>query len=94
MAVTFACMYVNLCKATCTDEHTHPPSLLQKHYWPVSPFGNPNCLDNVHYNLEEKDKKEEKEAEGAVRPKEEKNKKDIIVSVWHFGGIFDVKLNI
>lgn len=41
-------------------------------HWPVSPPGDPYSLDDVHCHLEEKDKKEEEEAEGAVGPREEK----------------------
>lgn len=41
---------------------------------PVAPAGDPNGLDDVNCHLEEKHKKEEEEAEGAVRPKEEKTR--------------------
>lgn len=42
---------------------------------PVAPVGDPDGLDDVNRHLEEKDEKEEEEAEGAVRPEEEKHKK-------------------
>lgn len=41
---------------------------------PVAPAGDPYGLDDVNCHLEEKDKEEEEEAEGAVRPEEEKHK--------------------
>lgn len=42
---------------------------------PVAPAGDPYGLDDVNHHLEEKDKEEEEEAEGAVRPEEDKHTK-------------------
>lgn len=41
-------------------------------------MGNPHSLDNVNCHLEEEDKKEEKEAERAVRPMEGEKRGHII----------------
>lgn len=42
---------------------------------PVSPTGDPDGLDDVDRHLEEKDKEEEEETEGAVRPDKGKETK-------------------
>lgn len=63
---------------------------------PVSPTGDPNGLDDVDRHLEEKDKEEEEETEGAVRPdkgKETKQHKgDINIVYMYDNEILDLML--
>lgn len=42
--------------------------ILQVYNSPVAPLWDPHSLNDVHSHLEEKNKEEEKEAEGTVRP--------------------------
>lgn len=50
-----------------------PSSVIILFHWPVPPLGDPHTLDDVDRHLEEENKEEEEEAEGTVRPEEDRN---------------------
>lgn len=74
---------VNRCSMTV--HHLHPTcrglARWRCIHSPVAPAGDPYGLDDVNHHLEEKDKEEEEEAEGAVRPEEEKHTKGWDISI-------------